>query len=51
MAGYIDRLPPRPEGEPKKDNEALYNYLVFLREQINAIVASINKGDKNNGEK
>jgi len=31
----IDKLPPSPSGDLKKDVEALANYLCYLQEQIN----------------
>ena len=46
---YIDKLPPEPTGNVKKDNEELYKYLFYLREQINALVSQLNKGEKENG--
>ena len=50
MAKYIDKFPPRPEDTSNKDTMALYEYLFYLREQINLIVSTMNKGDKNNGK-
>jgi len=31
----IDKLPPSPSGDIKKDVDALANYLCYLQEQIN----------------
>ncbi len=48
MARYIDKLPPKPSGDSKKDIEALYEYLFYQREQINLLVSEINKGENKN---
>lgn len=51
MFRYIDILPPKPTGNAQKDNEALYEYLFYLREQFNSLVTKLNKGEKENGNK
>ena len=40
---YIDRTPPAPTGDPERDTQALYNYLVYLTEQLNHIIRQINR--------
>ncbi len=47
MLRYIEKLPPEPTGNPKKDTDSLYQYLFYLREQLNSIIAMINKGEEN----
>lgn len=44
---YIDTMPPAPTGNSKEDIVRLANYLRVLVEQLNAMIAEINK--KNGG--
>lgn len=42
----IDKLPPSPSGDVKKDIAALSNYLVYLHEQINLALNTIEKKEE-----
>lgn len=49
MAKYIDRTPPSPTGDKKRDEQAIYDYLSYMREQLNYILQllykNIGRGD------
>lgn len=47
MNKYIDRTPPAQTGNAETDQKAIFDYLVYLREQMNWILNLIYKeGDK-----
>lgn len=41
MGKYIDRTPPTSTGDQKKDAQAVFDYLNYLREQMNYILSLI----------
>jgi len=43
MSRKIDKLPPVYSGSLKEDTQAIINYLVYLHEQINFILAKLDK--------
>ncbi len=43
MSRKIDKLPPSCSGNLKDDTQAVINYLVYLHEQINFILAKLDK--------
>ena len=42
----IDRQPPTPTGNKDRDLQAMYEYLMYLQEQMNFILTNIEKGGK-----
>ncbi len=44
MARQIDRSPQGLTGDTQKDLQAVMDYLTYLREQINFILAGLGKG-------
>lgn len=47
MIKTIDRDPPIPTGDAKRDSDAMYRYLVYLMEQLNYILTLIQREDDN----
>lgn len=43
----IDRQPPAPTGDRDKDMQAMLDYMAYLYEQLNFILANVQKGDGN----
>ena len=41
----IDRMPPPPTGDAQRDVKGIYEYLIYLREQLNAVIAQLSKGE------
>lgn len=46
----IDKLPPSPSGETKKDLAAMLEYLCYLREQINFALSIVEKEEHGKNE-
>ena len=45
----IDRQPPAPTGDTKRDVDALYQYCAYLQEQLNFILTNLSREAGNNG--
>lgn len=43
MMQKIDRMPPEPSGDLRRDLGAVYEYLFYLREQFNFILYNMDK--------
>lgn len=50
MNRKIDKLPPVCSGNIKEDMQAVTNYLVYLREQINFFFAKLDKQETSTKE-
>ena len=46
MARRIDRLPPAPTGDPRRDSAAACEYLFYLREQLNFILSVMDRKEE-----
>lgn len=46
MAKFIDKMPPKPTGDLKKDVAAIFEYQTYLREQINFILNLLYKQNR-----
>lgn len=46
MARFIDRMPPEPTGDEKRDTQAIINYLSYMYEQLNFILSLIYKQNR-----
>lgn len=43
----LDRQPPAPTGDARRDTQALYEWAMYLYEQMNFILTNLQKGETN----